>query len=107
VELLEKCSLIITHAGLNSVLEAVWFGVPIVAIPVTDDQPGVAARIRWKGIGSAVPFKSLTVDRLCATIREVLENYDFRVRSLALGAEVRSVDGLSVATEAVRHLLGN
>jgi len=41
-------SVCITHAGLNTVLEALAQGVPQVAIPVTNDQPGVAARIADK-----------------------------------------------------------
>src|SRR5258708_15846864 len=45
LELLKKASVCITHAGFNTVLEALTQGVPQVAIPITNDQPGVAARI--------------------------------------------------------------
>ncbi|MGK7953532.1 MAG: glycosyltransferase [Xenococcaceae cyanobacterium] len=38
LELLQKTSLNITHAGLNTTLESLSYGVPMVAIPVTDDQ---------------------------------------------------------------------
>jgi MGT family glycosyltransferase len=43
LELLEQAALCITHAGLNTVLESLACGVPMVAIPITNDQPGVAA----------------------------------------------------------------
>jgi UDP:flavonoid glycosyltransferase YjiC (YdhE family) len=45
LELLKQTSVCITHAGLNTVLESLAQGVPQVAIPVTYDQPGVAASI--------------------------------------------------------------
>jgi UDP:flavonoid glycosyltransferase YjiC (YdhE family) len=45
LELLKKASVCITHAGFNTVLEALTQGVPQVAIPVTHDQPAVAASI--------------------------------------------------------------
>jgi zeaxanthin glucosyltransferase len=45
VELLRRSALCITHAGLNTVLESLTQGVPMVAIPITNDQPGVAGRI--------------------------------------------------------------
>jgi zeaxanthin glucosyltransferase len=45
LELLKQTSVCITHAGLNTVLESLAQGVPQVAIPVGNDQPGVAARI--------------------------------------------------------------
>jgi UDP:flavonoid glycosyltransferase YjiC (YdhE family) len=44
IELLKRSALCITHAGLNIALESLAQGVPMVAIPVTNDQPGVAAR---------------------------------------------------------------
>ena len=43
LELLRRAALCITHAGLNTALESLAAGVPMVAIPVTNDQPGVAA----------------------------------------------------------------
>lgn len=45
LELLQKASLVITHAGLNTTIESLSHGVPMVAIPISLDQPGVAARI--------------------------------------------------------------
>jgi len=45
LELLKRSSVCITHAGLNTVLESLAEGVPQLAIPVTFEQPGIAARI--------------------------------------------------------------
>src|SRR4029077_8852204 len=39
IELLKRAALCITHAGLNTALEALAQGVPMVAIPVGYDQP--------------------------------------------------------------------
>jgi len=54
MELLKRAALCITHAGLNTVLEALAQGVPMVAIPIGYDQPGVAARIVHHGVGEFV-----------------------------------------------------
>ncbi len=51
LELLKQTSVCITHAGLNTVLESLTQGVPQIAIPVTFDQPGVAARIAHQQTG--------------------------------------------------------
>ncbi len=45
LELLKQATLMVTHAGMNTTMECLKNGVPMVAIPVTNDQPGVAARI--------------------------------------------------------------
>src|SRR6267378_3263876 len=51
LELLKRASVCISHAGLNTALEALAQGVPLVAIPVTFEQPGIAARIAAKKTG--------------------------------------------------------
>ena len=50
----------------------------MVAIPVTNDQPGVAARIAYTKTGAAVSLKELTVSRLTLLIDEVLRNPEYR-----------------------------
>jgi UDP-N-acetylglucosamine:LPS N-acetylglucosamine transferase len=64
LELLKQTSVCITHAGLNTVLESLAQGVPQVAIPVTYDQPGVAARIPEKQTGVVTSLDKLTADHL-------------------------------------------
>ena len=58
LKLLERSALCITHAGLNTALECLTRGVPMVAVPITNDQPGVAARIAYTKTGTVVPFRS-------------------------------------------------
>ena len=50
LELLKRAALCLTHAGLNTALEALAQGVSMVAIPIGYDQPGVAARIAYHGV---------------------------------------------------------
>lgn len=58
LELLKCAALCITHAGLNTALECLSNGLPMVAIPITNDQPGVAARSEWMGTGEMVSGSS-------------------------------------------------
>jgi UDP:flavonoid glycosyltransferase YjiC (YdhE family) len=73
IELLKRSAVCITHAGLNTVLESLTQGVPMVAIPVTNDQPGVAARIAYTKTYAYVPIQEMTASRLSALIHEVFE----------------------------------
>src|SRR6266567_6483163 len=72
LELLRRSALCITHAGLNTALESLRQGVPMVAIPITNDQPGVASRIAWCGAGEFITPKRLTAAALRARIVRVL-----------------------------------
>ena len=97
LELLKRASVCITHAGLNTVLEALAQGVPRVAIPVTNDQPGVAARIADKKTGLVAPLKDLTAPRLSGLVDEVLTDPRFRNDSCAFQKDhcqnKRTLDG--------------
>ena len=78
LELLKRASLCITHAGLNTVLESLAQGVPQVAIPVTYDQPGVAARIADKQTGVVTSLDKLTADHLSILLGEALNDSTYR-----------------------------
>ncbi|MBV8883130.1 MAG: glycosyltransferase, partial [Chroococcidiopsidaceae cyanobacterium CP_BM_RX_35] len=78
LELLAKASLTITHAGLNTTLESLSKGVPMVAIPVTNDQPGVGARIAWSGAGEVVQLSRLSVPMLRAAVKRVLTEDSYK-----------------------------
>lgn len=78
LELLQLASLTITHAGLNTTLESLSNGVPIVAIPIANDQPGVAARIAWTGTGEFIPLSRLSVPKLRAAIKRVLTEGSYK-----------------------------
>jgi zeaxanthin glucosyltransferase len=51
--LLKKAALCITHAGLNTTLEAITHGVPMVAIPIALDQPGSRHASSSTGLASS------------------------------------------------------
>src|SRR6202047_3401159 len=78
LELLKKASVCITHAGFNTVLEALTQGVPQVAIPVTNDQPGVAARIAAHQTGIVTSLEKLTVSHLSRLVSGALSNSMYR-----------------------------
>src|SRR6201988_3207211 len=81
LELLKKASLCITHAGLNTVLESLTQGVPQVAIPVSFDQPGVAARIAHRKTGVVTSLDKLTPDHLADLVDEVLIDPIYRANA--------------------------
>ena len=81
IELLKRAALCITHAGLNTTLESLAHGVPMVAIPIAYDQPGVAARIAHHGTGEFIEVGELTTDRLRGVIEKVLQDPSYHERA--------------------------
>lgn len=105
LELLQKATLNITHAGLNTTLESLSYGVPMVAIPVTDDQPGVAARIVWTGAGECIPLNRLTIDRLRKTVELVLTKESYKKNALKLQRAIENTKGVSCAADIIEKLV--
>lgn len=101
LELLRRASLTITHAGLNTTLESLANGVPMVAIPITNDQPGVSSRIRWTGTGEAIPLSRLTVPRLREAIERVLSRESYRENAGRLQTAIQKSGGVTLAADIV------
>lgn len=105
LELLKKATLTITHAGLNTTLESLSNGVPLVAIPITNDQPGVAARIAWTGTGEAIPLNRLSVPKLRHAIRQVLTQASYQKNALKMQAAIQAAGGVSRAADIVEQVI--
>ncbi len=100
-ELIGMAALTVTHGGLNTVLESLARGVPLVAIPITNDQPGVGARLLRSGAGEVVSLSRLSVPRLKAAVRRVLYEPSYRRSALTLQEAIRRSGGVKRAADIV------
>lgn len=105
LQLLETAALTITHAGLNTTLECLTNGVPMVAIPIANDQPGVASRIVWSGCGEAVPAKKVNVNNLRAAIQKALTEESYKMNALRLQAAIQKSGGVKRATDIIEQAI--
>ena len=105
LSLLERASLCITHAGLNTTLESLSNGVPMVAIPIANDQPAVAARINWTKTGKVIPLNNCTVDTLATAIKQVLSEPEYRQNALKFKTEINKVGGVTKAAEIIETVI--
>jgi zeaxanthin glucosyltransferase len=107
LELLKRASVCITHAGLNTVLESLAQGVPQLAIPVTFEQPGIAARIAAKKTGVTVSFADLTSEHLSTLLDELLNCSIYRENAVKFQEIIRKTDGLALAANIVERSFGS
>jgi MGT family glycosyltransferase len=106
LELLKQATVCITHAGLNTVLESLAQGVPQLAIPITYDQPGVAARVAHKRTGVVTSLDKLNADHLAFLLNQVLTDPTFRENALKMQRAIAEVNGLSVAADFIEESVG-
>ncbi len=105
-ELLARASLTVTHAGLNTVLDSLSHGVPLVAIPITYEQPAIAARLRWVGAGEVLSLNRLSVPILRATIEQVLRDKSYASQATKLKASIQRAGGVKRAVQLIEQVLG-
>lgn len=99
--LIRCAQLAITHGGLNTTLECLSEGLPLVVLPITNDQPGVASRVARLGAGEIIPIQKLTAPRLREAIRRVLSSPTYRRNAQECAREIQRLDGASQAAELV------
>ena len=104
LELLQQATLTITHAGMNTTLESLSNGVPMVAIPITHEQPGVAARIAWTGTGEVVSLAKLSASRLHEAVKRVLTEDSYKQNAVKLQAAIRRAGGVNRAADIVEQV---
>lgn len=105
LELLQKATLTISHAGMNTTLESLTNGVPIVAIPISNDQPGVASRIAWAGAGTMVPLGKVSVDKLRKAIKQVLTEDSYKKNAVCLQEAIRRAGGVRHAADIIEQVV--
>ena len=105
LEILKRAALVITHAGINTALESLAEGVPLVAVPLGNDQPGVAARLKARGAGAVVSRHRLTPSRLRKAIRRVLEDHSYREAAGRLQSAIRQMDGPGRAAALIEEAI--
>ncbi len=101
LELLKQTTMTITHAGTNTVLDCLSNGIPMVAIPISIDQPGLASRLAWAGAAEVVSPKGIDVSRLREAIEQVLANRSYRQNALRLQNALYQAGGVNRAVDLI------
>ncbi len=105
VALLQEASLLVTHAGNNSVTEALTFGVPMLAMPFSTDQFDGAAAIERHLAGLALDPNRASRPLIAGTIRGLLRTPPPLPK--VLGARLRHTPGSEVAYTAMVGATGS
>jgi len=98
---LARADMCVTHAGLNTTLECLAHGVPMLALPLTHDQPGVAARIEACGAGLRLGPAARRSGRIRAAVEQLLSQPGYRD---AAGRFARESAGWEGAMGAIRQI---
>ncbi|MEA2504194.1 MAG: hypothetical protein QOG36_1237 [Actinomycetota bacterium] len=104
LELLARCSAVVTHGGVNTVNECLALGVPMVLAPIRDDQPIVAGRVAAVGAGIQVRFGRVQSAEMAVALRSVLGDPIYRAAARRIGDSFALAGGASAAADHLEKL---
>ncbi len=99
IEILKRSDLFITHAGMNSVHEALYLNVPMLLAPQQSEQAITAARVVELGTGLLVG--EMTPESLRMKAETVLNDPTYRQRATRLGESLRTAGGPQRAADLI------
>ncbi|WP_026565383.1 macrolide family glycosyltransferase [Bacillus sp. UNC41MFS5] len=77
-EVLKHSKLFITHGGMNSTNESLYYGVPLIVIPQSADQPIIAGQVANLGAGITLQMEGLTANQLREAADHVLNDPSYQ-----------------------------
>jgi MGT family glycosyltransferase len=100
---LPHASLVVTHAGWQTVNAALADGVPLVCIPEMRDQPGSAARVVFVNAGVRASKKS-SPEKLRRVITRALEDQSIKRGARAMADALARSDGATLIADELERL---
>lgn len=90
---LPRCAAVVCHAGFGTTMAALAHDLPIVAVPLSADQPVHAARCRELGVATVLDHEAMGAEEVRAAVRGTIADPALRRRAAELGAEIRAMPG--------------
>jgi MGT family glycosyltransferase len=103
---LEHTSVFLSHTGVNSTMEALYLGVPLVSIPQMPEQALNGDRVAELGLGVRLDTATVTARLLRDTVDRVARDPVVRANVTEMGERLRATDGAALGADAIEELLG-
>ncbi len=99
IAVLEKADVFVSHCGMNSVSESLYFEVPLVVLPQTTEQKGVAERVLELGAG--IKLDKLDVDALLSAVNQVFSDSTYKKNAEKIADGFKNSSGAKGAADKI------
>ncbi|ULL16988.1 glycosyl transferase family 1 [Paenibacillus sp. H1-7] len=100
-DVLQYAKLFITHGGMNSTHEGLYYEVPLIVIPQSADQPIIAGQVAHIGAGIRLDMNNLTAYQLSDAVDHVLSHPSFKNAAAAISESLRKSGGYQQAVDEI------
>ena len=102
---LARADAVVSHAGVNTVMDAIAARTPMLALPIAFDHPGAAARVVHAGIGLRMSPRFARPAAIRRQLRRLLDEPGFHQRLEPLAANLAQAGGTPRAADIVESAL--
>ena len=102
IAVLSQADVFLTHCGMNSVNESLYYKVPLVMFPQTSEQDAVATRVEQLGAG--VRLKNINVKSIRTTIENVLNTKSYYEQASKISQGFRKCTGAKGAADKIEKM---
>ncbi|MDY6941494.1 MAG: macrolide family glycosyltransferase [Pseudomonadota bacterium] len=106
LEVLKRADAFVTHAGMNSINESLYFNVPMVMVPQQVEQEFNARRVRKNGAGVVLPRHKVSVKSLRQSVDGLLQEPQYAKNAEAFGESLRAAGGYRRAAAEILEFVG-
>ena len=99
IAVLSKADVFISHCGMNSVNESLYYGVPLVMYPQTPEQGGVANRVEQLKAG--IFLKKSNAANICNAVETLLNNEEYRKNAQCISDGFKKCSGAKGAVKKI------
>ena len=101
----EKADVFLSHCGMNSVSESLYHSVPLVMLPQTSEQGGVA--VRTAQLGAGIRLEKTTPQAIRAAVETVLKDPAYRKNAADIAAGFQACSGPKGAADKIESCCKN
>ncbi len=105
VAVLKQAALFITHGGMNSIHDGLYFGVPLLLVPQQGEQTVNAMRVAELGAGIVLDKARVTAETVKTQTDRLLSASGFKAEARRIGDSFRASGGVSKGADEVEALL--
>lgn len=96
---LEKADVFLSHCGMNSASESMYFGVPLLMLPQTTEQNGVASRV--EELGAGIFLKDTSLSGIHAAVEQILQTPAYRINAEKIADSFKKCSGAKGAADKI------
>jgi MGT family glycosyltransferase len=104
---LRHARVFISHAGPSSIMESLYYGVPLIMVPQTPEQLVNARRTEELGLGRRLPMAQVTPQSLREAVAHVERNAEIRTNAARMRTVIRNCGGAALGADVIEARLAS